>query len=122
MVFDRVIGSAREEAGNGGPAVAVPGVGGEDGVVLGGGEGAVLDGGAELVAPAEAAGLTGAAFNVAADQGPVSGAVFVDESGQDPILLGAPRALDSFGLVGWCAGVVGGGGGRGGGASIDYFH
>lgn len=99
MVLDGIVGAAGEEPRDGGPAVAVLVVRREDGVVLGGGEGAVLDGGAELVAPAQAAGLAGAALDVFADERPVSGAVSVDESGQDAVLLGAPWALDSLGVV-----------------------
>lgn len=94
MVLDGVVGPAGEQPGNGGPAVAVAGVSRHDGVVLGGGEGAVLDVGAELVAPPETAGLTGPALDVAADEGPVPRAVALDEAGEDPVLLGAPWALD----------------------------
>lgn len=83
----------------------------------------MLDGGAELVAPPQAAGLARPALNVAADEGPVPGSVTVDEAGEDPILLGAPRAFDSVVVV-----VVGLGRGRvrgrrgGGGASVQSFH
>ena len=110
MVLDGIVGAAGEEAGDGGPAVAVAGVGGEDGVVLGGGEGAVLDVGAELVAPAQAAGLAGAAPDVLAYEGPVAGAVAVHQAGQDLVLLRAPRPLDPLPVARGVRGAVGGGG------------
>ena len=124
VVLNGVIGSARQQTGNGGPPVSVLGVGGDDGLVLLGGEGAVLDGGAELVAPAQAAGLARPTLNVAADEGPVAGSVAVDEAGEDPILLGAPRAFDSVGVVvvGVGRGRVGGRRGGGGGGCVDSFH
>lgn len=65
MVFDGIIGPAGEKAGNGGPTVAVAGMGGDDGVIFGRRERAVLDTRAELVAPTEAAGFAGAALYVA---------------------------------------------------------
>lgn len=96
MVLDGIVGAAGKEASDGGPAVAVLVVGRKDGVVLRRGEGAVLHRGAELVAPPQAAGLPGTALYVLADHRPVPGAVPVDEPGQDPVLLGAPRTLDSL--------------------------
>ncbi|WVZ21593.1 hypothetical protein V8G54_008915 [Vigna mungo] len=120
VVLNGVIGSTRQQTGNGGPPVSVLGVGGDDGLVLLGREGPVLDGGAELVAPAEAAGLARPAFNVAADEGPVARSVAVDEAGEDPILLGAPGAFDSV-RVGVGRGRVRGRRG-GGGGSVDSFH
>lgn len=121
VVLDGVVGPAGEHASNGGPPVAIHGVRSEDGVVLGGGERAVLDGGAELVAPPEPAGLPGPALDVAADEGPVPGAVALHEPGEDAVLLGTPGALHPVRLAGGggripAGGRIGGGrvgGGRG---------
>lgn len=55
MVLDAVVGATGKEAGNGGPLVAVDGVGPDDDGVLGGCEGAVLYARAQLIAPPEAA-------------------------------------------------------------------
>ena len=93
MVLDGVVGAAREEARDGGPLVAVAGVGGEDERVLARREGAVVHVGAELVAPAEAAGLAGAAGDGGADEAPAVGAVLLHQAGQQAVLLGAPRPL-----------------------------
>ena len=57
VVFDCIVGATREEASDGGPSVAVPGVGREDDGVLGWCERAVLHLGAQLVAPPQAARL-----------------------------------------------------------------
>ena len=64
MVFDGIIGSPREEASNGGPPVAVAGMGSDDGVILRLGERVVLDAGTELVTPTEPAGFSRAALYV----------------------------------------------------------
>jgi hypothetical protein len=68
VVLDGVVGAPGEQAGDGGPLVAEPGVGAEDGVVLVGGEGAVLHLRGKLVAPPEAARLAGPAGDGLADK------------------------------------------------------
>lgn len=55
VVLDSVVGASGQEARDGGPLVAVEGVGLGDDVILGGGEWAVLHVGAQLVAPPETA-------------------------------------------------------------------
>lgn len=100
MIFDRIVGPTREQPGNGGPPVSVAGVCSQDGLVLGLRERTVLDAGAELVAPPKPARLARAALDVAANQGPIPGPVALDKPGENPVLLGAPRALDSLSLVG----------------------
>jgi len=94
VVLDCVVGSALEQAGYGGPFVAEAGMGPDYGVVLFGGEGAVLDLGRELIAPAEAAGLAGAARDGLADEGPVPGPVLLDQPLESLVLFGAPWAFD----------------------------
>lgn len=96
MVLDGIICSAGEEAGDGGPLVAVEGVGPDDNVVLLRRKGLVLDGGAELVAPPEAAGLAGAAGDACADEGPVAWAVLGNQLDERGVLLWAPRPLHSI--------------------------
>lgn len=93
MVFDGVVGAAGEEAGDGGPLVAVEGVGFDDEGVLGGGERAVVDAGAQLVAPPQAARLAGPPWYPGAYQGPVARTMLVDELYEGGILLWAPRAF-----------------------------
>jgi hypothetical protein len=94
VVLDGVVGAAGEEARDGGPLVAEPGVRAEDGVVLLGREGPVLHLRRQLVAPPEAARLAGAARDGPADEGPVAGAVAGHQALQGLVLLGAPGALD----------------------------
>lgn len=79
MIFDGVVGSAREKSGYGGPFIAEFGVGPNYSVVLLEGERAVLHLRRELVAPAQTAALAGAAGNGFADEGPVPGAVFENQ-------------------------------------------
>lgn len=67
----------------------------------------MLHGGAELVAPPEPAGLAGPSLYVAANQGPVSGPVSFDESGQNPVFFCAPWAFDPVRFVGITRVVVG---------------
>jgi len=94
VVLDGVVGSALEQAGYGGPFVAEAGMGPDYGVVFLGREGPVLDLGRELIAPAEPAGLAGAARDGLADEGPVPGSVLLDELLQSVVFLGAPWAFD----------------------------
>jgi len=94
VVFDGVVSSAVEEAGYGGPLVAEAGMGPDNGVVLFVGEGPVLHLGGQLVAPAEPAGLAGAARDGLADEGPVPGPVFLHQLLQSLVLLRAPWAFD----------------------------
>ena len=94
MVLDGVVGSAREEAGYGGPLVSESGVGPDYGVVLFRREGPVLHLRGQLVAPSEPAGLAGAARDGLADQGPVPGPVLLHQLLQSLVLFWAPWALD----------------------------
>lgn len=90
MVFNGVIGTAGQEACNGGPLVAVDGVSLDDESILGGRKRAVLDGGAKLIAPSEPARLAGTAWNTEANEGPISRAVLLHQPHQSGILLGTP--------------------------------
>uniref|UniRef100_A0A7C9DF73 Uncharacterized protein n=1 Tax=Opuntia streptacantha TaxID=393608 RepID=A0A7C9DF73_OPUST len=93
VVLDGVVGATVEETSNGGPLVPEPGVGPDDGLVLVRGESAVLHLRGQLVAPPEPARLAGPTGNRLADQGPVPGAVFLDQAGQGLIFFGAPRTF-----------------------------
>ena len=95
MVFDSVISPAGEEPGDGGPFIAVQSLSVNDRLVFLGGEGSMLDLRRELVEPPEPTGLSRAAGNGFADQGPVPWAVYTDQSPKGLVLLGAPRAFDS---------------------------
>lgn len=99
MVLDAVVGAAGEEAGDGGPLVAVEGVGSGDDGVLGGGEGVVLYGWGQLIAPPEAARLAGAARDLFADEGPVPRAVLLHQLFQSRVLLWAPRPFNPISAV-----------------------
>ncbi|KAG1365465.1 hypothetical protein COCNU_12G004650 [Cocos nucifera] len=55
VALDSIVGAAREEAGDGGPFVAILCIGGDDGGILGGSERMVVDGRAKLVTPMELA-------------------------------------------------------------------
>lgn len=94
MILNGIIGAAGEQPRNGGPAVAVPLVRRQDGLVLRRGEGAVLDVWAELVAPPQPTRLPGPTLYVISDQRPVPGAVFLDQSGQDLVFLRTPGAFN----------------------------
>lgn len=90
MVLDGVVGTAGQEARNGGPLVAVEGVSLDYDGILGGSKRAVLDGGAELIAPPEPARLAGAAGYADADEGPIARAVLLHELDESGVFLGAP--------------------------------
>ena len=59
----------------------------------------VFDGGAELVAPPETAGFSGAAADFGADKGPISRSVLFDEFDEGCILLWTPRTFDFGGAT-----------------------
>ena len=54
----------------------------------------------ELVAPSETTRFAGAARNGFTNQGPVTRAVFMDQSLKGIVLFRTPRAFDSIGLFG----------------------
>lgn len=54
----------------------------------------------KLVAPSETTGFAGAARNGFANQGPVTRAVFMDQSLKGVVLFRTPRAFDSIDLFG----------------------
>lgn len=93
VVLDGVVGSAVEEAGDGGPLVAEAGVGPDYGVVFLWREGTVLHLRGELVAPPEPAGLAGPTGYRLADQRPVTGAVLLYQPLQSVVLFGTPWTL-----------------------------
>lgn len=68
-------------------------------------EGLAFDAGVELVAPAQAARLAGAARDAARDEAPVASAEFVHQAVQDDVLLRRPRPFDAV----VCAGDPSGG-------------
>lgn len=80
MVLDGVVGTTIEEASDGCPFVAEPGVGTNNGIVFLRTERTVLHLRRELITPTEPAGLTGSAGDRLADQSPGSRSVAVYES------------------------------------------
>lgn len=93
VVLDGVVGSAVEEAGDGGPLVAEAGVGPDYGVVFLWREGTVLHLRGELVAPPEPARLAGPTGYRLADQRPVTRTVLLYQPLQSVVLFGAPWTL-----------------------------
>lgn len=95
MIFYGVVCSARQEAGNGCPFIAVLSMCCNDGSIFFRRKGAVVDGGAKLVAPTKAAGLPRPPWNTRTDERPVTSAVLFYELDELGVFIRAPRAFDS---------------------------
>jgi hypothetical protein len=98
VVLDGVVGAPGEEARDGGPAVAEPGVRVDDGGVLLRRERAALHLRRQLVAPPQPARLARPAGDLAPDGRPVARALVIHQAPQHVVLLGAPRAPDPVAL------------------------
>lgn len=94
MVLDSVIRPTREKASNSSPSVTEVSMSSDNSLILLRGEGAVLDLRRELIAPAEAAGLTRTARNGFADERPVAWAMLLNQSLKGIVFLRAPWTLD----------------------------
>ncbi|KAJ0846593.1 hypothetical protein HanRHA438_Chr15g0726621 [Helianthus annuus] len=94
MVFNRVIGPARQQTGNSSPFIPKPDVRPKDGFILFGRKRPVLHLGRELVAPAQPARFSGPTWDGFANKRPVSWAVLFNKLLEHLIFFGAPWAFD----------------------------
>lgn len=94
VVLYGVISPTREQTGYGGPFVPKLGVSPDNRLVLVGRKSPMLHLRRELITPAEPARLPGTTRNRLADQGPIPGAMLLNQPLQQLIFFGAPRALD----------------------------
>ena len=100
VVLDRVVGPARQHLGDDGPFVAVIPVRQQRDGILPFGEGHLPDGRVQLIAPAQPARLAGAPRDPGRDDGPVLGAVLLDELRQLGVLVGRPGTWSEWRATG----------------------